>query len=195
MGMAQRHPLTGTKETILDLVRILPPEKRRTLSVELAARADAPAELMRFLAQDEIVIAEPVILQSPVLNEDDLCAIAARGSPAHISRLRQRPNLPERVRTLLDAPVKLEPRLLEKLRKCDVAEFRTLFVEAAGAEAAGALDALNDGNGEPLALTCKRAGLSRAAYSSIVILSDTARSRPPEMTESLLTAYETVQAA
>jgi len=194
MGMAQRHPVTGTKETILDLVRILPPEKRRTLSVELAARSDAPADLMRFLALDEIVIAEPVILHSPVLSEDDLCEIAMSGSPAHLSRLRQRPNLPERVLTLLEAP-DLEPRLLETLRKRSVEEFRSLFVAAIGDEAAGALEALRDGDAQPLVRTCKKTGLSRCAYSSIVILSDVGHARSPEVTETLLTAFETVQAA
>lgn len=195
MGVAQKHPLTSTKESILDLVRILPPEKRRTLSVELAARSDAPAELMRFLAHDEIIIAEPVILQCAVLTEDDLCAIATGGSPAHVARLRQRPDLPEKVRALLNAPKALELRLLEPLCNHDVDRFRTLFGEAAGESAESALDALAEGNGAPLAKTCKDAGLSRAAYSSIIILSDVAHSRAPEVTESLLNDFESERAA
>lgn len=195
MGMAQKHPLTATKESLLDLVRILPPEKRRTLSVELAARSDAPADLMRFLAQDEIIIAEPVILQSPVLTEDDLCVIAAEGSPAHVARLRQRPDLPEKVRALLGTPKPLEPRLLEPLRRHNVDGFRAAFREAAGENATHALEALAEGNPVPLASACKSAGLSRAAYSSIVILSDIAHTQMPEAIESLLNAYETTRAA
>jgi hypothetical protein len=195
MGIAQKHPLTATKESILDLVRILPPEKRRTLSVELAPRSDVPAELMRFLAQDEIIIAEPVILQCNVLTEDDLCAIATNGSPAHVSRLRQRPNLPEKVCALLAAPKVLEPRLLEPLRKGNVEQFQSVFSEAVGGGAQNALEALAEGKGAPLAKACKAAGISRAAYSTIVLLFDAARARAPEATESLLNEFDAALAA
>jgi uncharacterized protein (DUF2336 family) len=194
MGIAHPNTAAGAEE-ILELVRVLPPEKRRTISVELAPRADAPRELMRLLAQDEIIIAEPVILESPVLTEDDLCAIAKCGSPAHVARLRQRPNLPGRVIALLDPLQISEPILLAKLRAHSIAEFRSLFVNIAGDEAAAALDALQAGVGEPLAVACKTAGLSRAAYSSIVLLSDVGHMRPPEITEALLEAYESPKAA
>ncbi|MEY4880572.1 MAG: hypothetical protein RJB62_2041 [Pseudomonadota bacterium] len=201
MGIEQKHMpsdgvtvRTGTEE-VLTLVKALPPEKRRTIAVELAKRMDAPHELMRFLAWDEIVIAEPVILDCPVLSEDDLCELAATASPAHVARLRQRPHLPHSVLALLDPPKAVEPRLVETLRSRSIDAFRSLFVEIAGTQATAALEALRQGKSEPLVTTCKKAGLSRAAYSSIVLLSDAASTRPPATTMALLEAFESAKAA
>ncbi|MEE8438673.1 MAG: DUF2336 domain-containing protein [Micropepsaceae bacterium] len=188
MGIAQMQPLVDGTEKLLEVVRSMPPEKRRTLSVELAARSDAPPRLMRLLARDEIVIAEPVILESPVLTEDDFCTIAKFGTPAHVAKLRMRPGLPVKVRKLLDQHNSREAKLLEELRSGNKEAFRSTLVEIAGREAESALDALGKGIGEPLASACKSAGLSRAAYSSIVLLIDAARA--PEKTESLLLAFE-----
>ncbi len=191
MGIAQIQPLVDGTEKLLEMVRSMPPEKRRTLSVELAARSDAPPRLMRLLARDEIVIAEPVILESPVLTEDDFCTIAKFGTPAHVAKLRLRPGLPVKVQKLLDQHNPLEAKLLKELRSGNKESFRSTLVEIAGREAGSALDTLGMGNGEPLASACKSAGLSRAVYSSIVLLIDATRA--PEKTESLLLAYEAGQ--
>ena len=177
-------------EEVMALVRALPPEKRRTLAIELAPRADAPRELMRLLAGDEIVIAEPVILHSPVLSEEDLREIAERGSAAHRARLRQRGNLPAAVALALDAPHVTESALIGKLRAHATGEFHVLFAELAGAEAASALDALYDGDGEKMARLCKAARLSRAAFSAIVLLADPSRRRSRNEIEALLASYD-----
>jgi uncharacterized protein (DUF2336 family) len=188
MGIAQLQPLVDGTEKLLEVVRCMPPEKRRTLSVELAARLDAPPRLMRFLAQDEIVIAEPVILESPVLTEDDFCAIAKFGSPAHIAKLRMRPGLPPKVQQLLERHNSTEALLLKALRTGDIEAFRSTLHDIAGGETAPALDALEMGNGQLLARLCKSAGLSRATYSTIILLADSARDG--EITASLLFAYD-----
>lgn len=189
MGIEQKQPFAEGAEDLLQRVRGLPPERRRTLSVELAARNDAPPHLMRLLAQDEIVIAEPVILESPVLTDDDLCAIAKLGSPAHVAKLRLRNDLPVKVRDILETRAPLENKLLEMLRAGDIGNFCNLLAEHSKSDAASALGALDKGDAEPLVALCKRAQLSRTAYSSIVCLSD--RSRSKEATELLLFAYET----
>lgn len=191
MDIAQIQAPTEGAEELVELARALPPEKRRILSVELAERTDAPRPLMYFLAQDEIVIAETVILNSPVLTEEDFCAIARFGSPAHVASLRQRSDLPQKVRNLLDLHRRGETQLLEELRAGNFGAFRLTLSEIAGTKADFALDSLKSGNGRPLAHICKNAGLSRAAYSSIVLLTDA--SRAPEKTRSLLFAYETEQ--
>lgn len=191
MGIAQIQPLVDGTEKLLEVVRSMPPERRRTLSVELAPRSDAPHRLMRYLAQDEIVIAEPVILESPVLTEGDLFAIAKYGSPAHVAKLRMRAQLPEPVRLLLDRHNPKEVELLEELRSRDMPSFRATLSEIVGVEYDSALASLERGQGAPLANLCKRAGLSRATYSAIVLLMDTARAR--EVTEALLFAYEAEQ--
>ncbi len=191
MGIAHIQPSVEDAEDLVELVRGLPPEKRRTLSVELAPRMDAPHGLMRFLAQDEIVIAEPVILECPVLTDEDFCAIARFGSPAHVARLRQRSGLSQKVRDLLATHEQREMKLLEELRAGNLDAFRAKLAEITGTKADIALDALKDGNGRALARACKSAGLSRAAYSSFVLLTDA--SRAPEKTELLLCAYEAQQ--
>jgi uncharacterized protein (DUF2336 family) len=191
MGMAQIQPLVDGTEKLLEVVRGMPPERRRTLSVELAPRSDAPHRLMRYLAQDEIVIAEPVILESPVLTEDDLLAIAKYGSPAHVAKLRMRAQLPEPVRILLDKHNPKEVKLLEELRSRNMHSFRATLSEIVGVECDSALVSLECGHGASLAKLCKQAGLSRATYSAIVLLMDTARAH--EITEALLFAYEAEQ--
>jgi uncharacterized protein (DUF2336 family) len=143
---------------------------------------------MRLLAQDEIIIAEPVILESPVLTDDDLCAIARFGSPAHIAKLRRRAGLPQEVRLLLERRNPKEAKLIDELRAGNMDAFRATLSEIAGNETGSALDALNGGHGELLANACKRAGLSRATYSAIVLLAD--RGRKHELTEALLFAYD-----
>ena len=191
MGIAQLKSPDDGAEELVELTRGLPPEKRRILSAKLAARADAPHRLMRFLAQDEIAIAEPVILESPVLTEEDFFAIARFGSAAHAATLRRRSDLPLKIRNLFDTHHRGEMALLEELRAGNLGAFRLTLLEIAGTNAELALDALENGDGGPLAGMCKSAGLSRAAYSSIVLLTDA--SRAPEETQSLLFAYETKQ--
>jgi uncharacterized protein (DUF2336 family) len=200
MGVAQNIVMTdGTAKEdadgVLSLVRTLPPEKRRIIAAELAKRTDAPRALMRFLAFDEIVIATPVILESPVLTEDDLLEIARLGSPVHVDRLRQRENLSEKVRALWESQKPAEPTLMNSLRARRFQEFRALFIQLAGNQAAIALEALGHGKVEPLAQACKKAGLSRAAYSSIILLSDIGRKRPQATTMAMLEAFETANAA
>jgi uncharacterized protein (DUF2336 family) len=146
---------------------------------------------MRFLAQDEIIIAEPVILESPVLTDDDLCAIARFGSLAHVAKLRLRKSLPAHVQLLLDRHNPKEIILLEALRKGDMQLFRATLSEIAGPGIKSALDDLAAGKGDALAAACKQAGLSRATYSAIVLLVD--KTRNAEITEALLFAYEPEQ--
>ena len=72
-------------------------ELRRELAAVLAQRDDCPPGLMRFLANDEIDVARPVIVASPLLQERDLLEIAEHRSLEHRLVLAQRPHLPARV--------------------------------------------------------------------------------------------------
>jgi uncharacterized protein (DUF2336 family) len=189
MTIAQiKSPDDGT-EDLVELARALSPEKRRALAAELASRTDAPHGLISFLARDEIVIAEPVILQSPVLIEEDFAAIAKFGSPAHVARLRRRPELSQKIRDQIDAHCHAENALLEVLRAGNLDAFRSMLSELAGNGTEPALESLENDDGRALACICKDAGLSRAAYSAIVLLSNPARAS--EKTEALLYASET----
>lgn len=184
MTIAQiKSPDDGSAD-LVELARALSPERRRMLSAELAFRTDAPRSLISFLAQDEIDIAEPIILESPVLTEEDFSAIARFGSPAHIARLRRRSDLPQNIRAQLDAHCRAEKKLLEELRAGNMDAFRSTLSELAGKNVAPAMDALEHDDGRALASICKNAGLSRAVYSAIVLLSNAARA--PEKTQALL---------
>lgn len=189
MTIAQIKSLDDGTADLVELARALSPEKRRSLSAELASRNDAPHGLISFLAQDEIDIAEPVILQSPVLTEEDFGAIANFGSPAHIARLRRRSGLSRKIKDQLDAHRRAEHKLLEVLRAGKLDAFRSMLSELAGQNADTAMDALDNGDGKALASICRNAGLSRAAYSAIVLLSNAARA--PEKTQALLSANGT----
>ncbi|MGY9106325.1 MAG: DUF2336 domain-containing protein, partial [Alphaproteobacteria bacterium] len=81
-----------------------------------------------------------------------------------------------------------EALLLKALRTGDIEAFRSTLHDIAGGETAPALDALEMGNGQLLARLCKSAGLSRATYSTIILLADSARDG--EITASLLFAYD-----
>ena len=48
---------------------------RRGLAERLKSRSDAPAELVALLANDEIEIARPILLESPVLRDPDLMGL------------------------------------------------------------------------------------------------------------------------
>lgn len=189
MTIAQINPPENGAEGLIELARALPAEKRRLLSAELASRTDAPRGLISFLAQDEIAVAEPVILQSPVLTEDDFTAIVRFGSPAHIAKLRRRSDLSQKIKDQLDAHCQVENKLLVELRAGKLDAFRSMLSELAGENANRALDVLDNGDGRPLARICKNVGLSRAAYSAIILLSDS--SRAAETTEALLSTNET----
>ena len=189
MTIAQIQSPNEDAVDLVELARALPLEKRRILSAELASRVDAPHGLIAFLSRDEIDVAEPVILQSSVLNEEDFDAIAKFGSPAHIARLRRRSDLPQKIRNRLDVQCRAEKELIDELRAGNKQAFCAILSAYAGKSASSTLDALEKGDGGPLAGICKNVGLSRAAYSAIVLLSNTARA--PETTETLLSIDET----
>ena len=85
-------------------------------------------------------------------------------------------------------PVPCEERLIALLRAGDRDAFIACFVQLTGIDADEARLALDGAGGEALARACKQAGLERATYSAIVVLSDPARGI--EKTEALLLLYD-----
>ena len=81
-----------------------------------------------------------------------------------------------------------EDQLIALLRKGDREAFIAAFVKMTGIDAGEAARALNGDGGDALARACMKAGIARATYSAIVVLSDPARA--PEQTEALLMLYE-----
>lgn len=70
---------------------------RRALALRLAENPDAPHDLIIMLANDQVPVAEPVILRSPVLDDGDLVLIIRHATPAHTSVVARRPGLSARV--------------------------------------------------------------------------------------------------
>jgi uncharacterized protein (DUF2336 family) len=86
---------------------------RTVLARRLANAQWAPGDMILFLARDEITVAQPILLGSPVLNEDELIALLMQTSIEHRKTIAQRPDLGERVS---DEIIKAaEPDVLEML--------------------------------------------------------------------------------
>ena len=70
---------------------------RRHIADYLADRPDVPEDLVRFLANDDITVAYPMILHSNRLSEPDLLDIAAERTMRHRQAIAIRPNISEQV--------------------------------------------------------------------------------------------------
>lgn len=76
------------------LVQGIELQARLALAEKLATVKRAPREIIRDLANDEyVIVAGPVLQKSPVLDENDLIAVARNRSEAHRAALAQRPEL------------------------------------------------------------------------------------------------------
>ena len=112
--------LNSTERDLVDsilsqLIREIETNIRHALAQTLAEDANAPPNLIRLLASDEIEIARPILLASPILTQTDLLDIANRLSEQHRQALAARPNLPSLVS---DALVEFgeEPVIITLLR-------------------------------------------------------------------------------
>jgi len=88
-------------EILISLLPRLEERVRAHLARRLAASADVPHELICRLARDVIGVAYPILLDSPVLTEDDLVAIIASHGVDHRLAIAQRSDLSEIVTTAL----------------------------------------------------------------------------------------------
>lgn len=78
---------------------------RRHISDYLAQRGDVPRDLIDFLAKDDISVAHPVILHSPLLDESDLLDIVLSRTTGHRQAVAIRSNL---TTTLTDKLIEFE---------------------------------------------------------------------------------------
>ncbi|AMW35205.1 hypothetical protein AY555_08500 [Haematospirillum jordaniae] len=74
---------------------------RRRLAGTIAGRADVPGNLATLMASDAIEIAHPVLLSSPVLDDEDLENIITNQSNAHRLAICQRPEVSVRISDVL----------------------------------------------------------------------------------------------
>ena len=66
---------------------------RQHISEYLAERDDVPRDLIDFLAKDDVTVAYPIILHSPLLDESDLLDIIVSRTSGHRQAIAVRPNL------------------------------------------------------------------------------------------------------
>lgn len=88
-------PVLG--EIFLTLARQAEREVRRALAERLADADWAPRALVNILALDEIEIARPILLASPVLGDEDLLRVLIEASLDHQIAVARRPRLSGRV--------------------------------------------------------------------------------------------------
>jgi uncharacterized protein (DUF2336 family) len=89
-------------DVLCQLVTEIESKVRAELSRRLAPIANAPAELVRHLAQDnDISVAGPVLQQSARLNENDLVSIAETKGQAHLQAISNRKGIGEVITDVL----------------------------------------------------------------------------------------------
>lgn len=111
-------PVLG--EIFLTLAKQAEREVRRALAERLAGAEWAPATLVNVLALDEIEIARPILLSSPVLQDDDLLRVLIEASLEHQIAVARRPRISGRV---VDAVIERgEPAVLTALATNRTAE-------------------------------------------------------------------------
>ena len=88
---------------------------RKGVAARLAKRDDAPRELILALANDEIEVAHPLLIESTVLHEADLIELVRHRTQAHQLAIAMRRELPEGVsQSLVDTgDVSVITRLIE----------------------------------------------------------------------------------
>lgn len=84
-------------EILHKLVRELESRVRARLADRLARAPQAPADLLRELANDDAEIAAPVLLHSPLLNDSDLIAVVQHRTRQHQLAVAQRADVSEPV--------------------------------------------------------------------------------------------------
>lgn len=98
LALCDASPPSGTLspvlgEIFLSLAQQAEREVRRALAERVAGVDWAPKALVNLLARDEIEIARPVLLESPVLQDDDLLRVLIEASLEHQIAIARRPRL------------------------------------------------------------------------------------------------------
>ena len=88
----ERAEIRAFADLVTGLIRDATVEDRAHVARRLAHRADTPPSLARLLASDEIAVARPVVLRSPVLTSADLVEIMRHG-PTHVELVAERLDL------------------------------------------------------------------------------------------------------
>lgn len=144
-----KENLSGPELTLLfdilcELIEDIELEVRAKLSERLAARDDVPLELILYLANDEILVANPILISSELLDDNDLMRLVRKKTRDHRLAITERhwlsPDVSEElvqtgdptvvVSLLRNDNAELYPKTAERLvRQCrDKTEYREPLV-------------------------------------------------------------------
>jgi uncharacterized protein (DUF2336 family) len=150
VGAAQRRARTLIAQRLADIVtwpatRIAPHERQlagdiligllRTADVQLRERCaarmaqivDAPKTILRYLARDQISVAQALIETSPAFDDSDLVATIHAGTPAHWAAISLRRNLSE---TVTEALIRTEdPAVIEAALRNPFTKFSAMGID------------------------------------------------------------------
>jgi uncharacterized protein (DUF2336 family) len=84
-------------DILIGLLRTADTPLRKRCASRMAMIVDAPKAVLRYLARDQIDVAEPLLEASPGLDDSDLIATIRAGTPAHWAAIARRRNLTETV--------------------------------------------------------------------------------------------------
>jgi len=125
-------------DIMMALLRDAELEIRRELSHHLSSEPTAPHAMVLMLANDVIEVAQPVLLNSPVLTEDDLMNIITKREMEHRAAIAHRSGLTPR---LTDTLVKgREPEVSRALISNISVQLPKQIIEALAAQAADRFD-------------------------------------------------------
>ena len=133
----ERAEIRAFADLVAGLLPDATPADRAHVARQLAHRADTPPVIARLLSVDEIAVARPVVLRSPVLTSSDLVEVMRRG-PAHVDLVAERLDLTPEVVLALGRSVAAEA-MVRPARREDataVPSIETMRIEAVVSKAA-----------------------------------------------------------
>lgn len=116
-------------QIVIRLMQEFELELRAHMAEKLAASRTAPKELILVLAMDDVIVAKPVIEQSPLLDDSDLISIIQSKSREHRLLIAARPGIHTQVTDALLRPG--EPEVLAALLNNQTAEISRAAMEYA----------------------------------------------------------------
>lgn len=107
LRMVSDHSSDGVLDAydsvLLRLAGMVEPGVRAEIAADLARQRRVPPAIVRHLALDDIEIAEPLLILSPILSDADLCGIAEIRGNRHRHAIARRPLIGTTVTDLLIA--------------------------------------------------------------------------------------------
>ena len=107
-----RREIAQLEDLTLPLYASVSPEARRYVAAALSECQNAPAALVRKLADEPVEIAAPLLLRSNALTDIDLIALIGRHGVAHARVIARRPKLNPTIDQLVKALVKSANRVV-----------------------------------------------------------------------------------